>query len=301
MSATSSTLGGHSFKFCQSVQCKEKLSPRDNHAYCIWCLTPDHFDGPTVDNVTHANQTCPSCLEFKIRAYAERSARRALGRGVTSKAYRQAVISGQSARSSGIQGAQFDSEHSAPPPPTGVSVVKIVRSSPVTASLDPSGDGPRPRKSRKSAHHADRSGRVKAVRTVSAQGLDSLNVSHVSASRGMSPAQAVRDASGEAGASRLGTVHGTSLPRTDTVCAASGLAEQTAQSSVLRAQGSVLRAQSSELRAQSSVLRAQSSELGAQSSELSAGAGSELGAQSSELSAQSSERGTSRFQPRSSH
>jgi hypothetical protein len=36
------------------------------------------------------------------------------------------------------------------------------------------------------------SGRVEAERTASAHGLDILNVSH-SASRGMSPAQAVRD------------------------------------------------------------------------------------------------------------
>jgi hypothetical protein len=169
MSAIGSSLGGHSFKVCQSVECKEKLPPKDKHAFCIWCLTPDHFDGSKPGNVTHLNQTCPYCLEFKKRSYAERSGRRVLGKGISSKAFRLAVSSGQPARSSGFQGAQFDSEHPAPAPPFGVTVVQIARPAPVAATLDPSGDGHRAsRKSRKLAPRADKSGRVEAEQTASA-------------------------------------------------------------------------------------------------------------------------------------
>jgi hypothetical protein len=229
MSATSPTLGGHSFKVCLSVECKEKLSPKDKHAFCIWCLTPDHFDGSTLGNVTHLNQTCPYCLEFKKRAYAERSGRRMLGKGVTSKAFRLSLSSGQPARSSGIQGAQFDSEHPAPLPPAGVTVVQIGRSAPVAAGSDPSGDEHRASKqSRKSAPRADKSGHAEVEQPASAHGLDVLSVSHVSSVKGMIPVKTGLDTlGGEAQASRLRTVpSGADLPRTDTVYTASGLVDQ---------------------------------------------------------------------------
>ena len=131
-----------------------------------------------------------------------------LGKGISSKAFRKALKFGQPARSSGIQGAQFDSEHPAPVLPSGVTVVQIARSTTVAASPDPSGDGRRgSRRSRKSAPRADMSSRAEAEQTVSAQGLDVLGVSLVSSPRGMIPAQVGWDTlGGEAQASGLRAV-----------------------------------------------------------------------------------------------